>query len=137
LQLEGVGYRIVVPAKVNAGQLFYVRVPRASVDDTFESSDSIRSTLRSTIRDGESSEESRERQILGQRVENALAILRQSLPELLPNADNNKAASSSNEGTGEWVTAVADTLTRLFRIIFFSRIVLFLKNTSSLSLISP
>ena len=127
----------MVPAKVNAGQLFYVRVPRASVDDTFESSDSIRSTLRSTIRDGESSEESRERQILGQRVENALAILRQSLPELLPNADNNKAASSANEGTGEWVTAVADTLTRLFRIIFFSRIVLFLKNTSSLSLISP
>ena len=127
----------MVPAKVNAGQLFYVRVPRASVDDTFESSDSIRSTLRSTIRDGESSEESRERQILGQRVENALAILRQSLPELLPNADNNKAASNSNEGTGEWVTAVADTLTRLFRIIFFSRIVLFLKNTSSLSLISP
>ena len=128
----------MVPAKVNAGQLFYVRVPRASVDDTFESSDSIRSTLRSTIRDGESSEESRERQILGQRVENALAILRQSLPELLPNAASSSSSSSSaNEGTGEWVTAVADTLTRLFRIIFFSRIVLFLKNTSSLSLISP
>ena len=108
----------MVPAKVNAGQLFYVRVPRASVDDTFESSDSIRSTLRSTIRDGESSEESRERQILGQRVENALAILRQSLPELLPNADNNKAASSANKGTGEWVTAVADAFT--YTLSYFS-----------------
>jgi len=108
----------VVPAKVNAGQLFYVRVPRASVDDTFESSDSIRSTLRSTIREGESSEGSRERQILGQRVESALAILRQSLPELLPNADNNKAASSANEGTGEWVTAVADAFT--YTLSYFS-----------------
>lgn len=103
-QLEDVGYRIVVPATINAGQLFYVRVPRTSVEETLEGSaentNDLRSTVRSSIRDGEP----RERQVLGQRIENAIRVLRQSLPEALPHVGTSSTGIAVNRSsTGEWV----------------------------------